>query len=458
MTTVRCRIIAFILAAALVPSAIAQEDARRRAVQHTVLENGLDVLVVENHTVALATVLLAVRSGAFTQAQGEEGLAHLQEHVLFRAFKNDASAFGEEVASLNGAYNGSTGEDVVSYYIVTPSENADKAVRLLADLIRGARLQARHLTEERPVVRDELARDRSRPELVLGRQVSQALWRDAWHRQDVAGDSASLERVTLDRLEETFTRYYVPNNSALVVTGDVSTAAVRAAAEQYFGDWQRGPDPFGGAAPAPIEPLGADQVITLPGDVSHFSIVVELRGPCLHTDTADTYAVNALVASLNQPGSAFRAQLVGSGMFQDLDVQYRALKDVGQITFSGRTVFEWAQPAVAALVAALDEPTLLLTVSDEDIATARKQQALERAIALEYAATLAPSLAAWWASAGIDYYVTYQDRLNQQTAEDLRRVTERYIIARPRAIGVHGTPDVADSVASWLRRTAAASP
>ncbi len=458
MNALSSRIVSLFLAAALASSVAAQQDARQRAVQHTVLDNGLQVLVVENHAVALATALVAVRNGAFTQEPREAGLAHLYEHVIFRAFKNSPSAFAQEVAAINGTYNGSTAEEVATYYVIAPSENVDKAMSLLGELLPRARFVSIDLEEERPVVLDELAREQSDPERVLYRRVGQELWGDAWHRRDVIGDSASLANITLDRVKETFERYYVPNNSALVVTGDVSSAEVLAAAERYFGEWPRGPDPFSGSTAAPFEPLSGHRLVALPESVQDFSIVVEFLGPSVRTDTADTYAADALVAVLNEPTSRFQQRLVASGMFQYLDARYRTLNDVGHITFSGKTTPERARGAVDALIAALDQPTVLLAISDEDLAIGRKRQALGSALALEQTATLAPNLGYWWATAGIDYYLSYHERLNQQTRNDLRRFAERYLMKQPRAIGLLGPSYTVERVATWLQRIAPAAP
>src|SRR5438034_1111154 len=67
----------------------AQQSPLGRFIRQTRLDNGLDVIVVENHAVPLATVLVTVRNGAFTQEPAERGLAHLYEHVLFRSYKGD---------------------------------------------------------------------------------------------------------------------------------------------------------------------------------------------------------------------------------------------------------------------------------------------------------------------------------------------------------------------------------
>lgn len=454
MTPYRSVALALVLAATTAPPAVAQEASRRLAVRDTALDNGLHVVVMERHTVALATVLIGIRSGAATQQPGEAGLAHLYEHVLFRSFRSDPSSFGWEVAALNGSYNGSTAEEVVTYYIIVPSENTDRAISLMGELLPRARFYDHDLEEERPVVLDEIARDQSDPERVLDRQVSRALWGDAWHRRDIGGDSLSLESITLDQLRDTFARYYVPNNAVLVVTGDVSVADVFAAAQRHFGEWPAAAEPFAGPPPVPFTPLGAQEIVTLSRPVQDVLITFRYQGPSVRTDTTDTYAMDALLEILNDPTSPFQQQLVANGPFLQLDVSYRVLNDVGEIAFTGRTDQRRARLAVVALVGALDGPPLQATITEESLAIARKRRALDRALAREETPTLAPSLAYWWATAGIGYYRTYADRLSRQTTEDLVRVAERYIARQPRAVGLLGPGTSVEGPAARLRQMA----
>ena len=191
------------------------------SVRRKSLANGLEVIVVPNSAVPLATALVAVRNGAFTQDSDEAGLAHLYEHLLFHSFRHNPEAFAIEASKLKGQYNGTTSPEVVEYYLMVPSENVEPAIGLLADLMTRARFSNGDLKAERSVVLDELKRNISDPENDLERQVERTLWGTAWHRKDVGGDSASLQGISLDRLKATYARYYVPNNAALIVTGDV---------------------------------------------------------------------------------------------------------------------------------------------------------------------------------------------------------------------------------------------
>ncbi len=236
-------------------------------VRRKTLPNGLEVIVVRNSAVPLATALVAVHNGAFTQDSGDAGLAHMYEHLLFHSFRNSPDAFAIETTRLKGASNGETSAEVVDYYVMVPSENVVPAIGLLADLVMKARFSNGDLKAERKVVLDELQRHLSDPEGDLDRQVERTLWGSAWHRKDVSGDSASLQGISLDRLKATYARYYVPNNAALIVTGDVDPERIFTVAEDKFGDWKSAPNPFADRPMPIIPPLERTIAVMVAKDV-----------------------------------------------------------------------------------------------------------------------------------------------------------------------------------------------
>src|SRR5439155_352104 len=282
-------------------------------ISRTTLDNGLEVVVAENPAVPLATVLVAVRNGAFTQDSDEAGLAHLYEHLLFHSFRRDPSAFGYEVSRLSGRYNGTTNHEVVTYFVVVPSKHVEGGIKLLGRLLEDAHFSSGDLKDERPVVLDELQRDESDPEGLLERQVDRALWGESWPRKDVGGDSVSLRGITPEQLQQTYARYYVPNNAALIVTGDVTPDRVLAAARHHFGEWKRGADPFAERPIPPVTPRAGSAAILLGKDVLDVTILVALQGPSVRTDPAATYAADALFEVFNDPGSPFQRRLVDAG-------------------------------------------------------------------------------------------------------------------------------------------------
>ena len=435
----------------------AQQSPLARFIHRTTLDNGLEIVVAENHAVPLATVLVAVRNGAFTQEPAERGLAHLYEHVLFRSYKGDPNAFGRAAGRLNAAFNGFTSSEVVSYFLMVPSQNVDGAIDLMAGLFQDARFSNQDLKEERPVVLNELQRHASDPEDRLGRQVAQALWGSSWSRKDASGDSVTLAGITLDHLKATYSRYYIPNNAALIVTGDVVTERVFEQARERFRDWKRGPDPFADRPIPPIAPRATNGVVMLAVDVRDVTIRIALQGPSVGQDTGATYAADALFDLLNDPESGFQQRLVTNGPFESVTGTYYTMSHSGPIEIVGKTSPERAQDALVRLLNELETLDVLEGVSDEDLAIAKKHREVQSALTRERIAGLAPALAQWWSSAGLDYHLAYDARIAAQTIADLRRFAGTYVVDRPRVIGVLAPLETTDRLAAWLRHPAARS-
>jgi len=352
------------------------------------------------------------------------------------------------------ASNGGTSEEVVDYYVMVPSENVVRAIGLLADLVMKARFSNGDLKAERKVVLDEQQRRLSDPEGDLEQQVQRTLWGSAWHRKDVGGDSASLQGISLDRLKATYARYYVPNNAALIVTGDVDPERIFAAAEDKFGDWKSAPNPFADRPIPIIPPLERTTAVMVAKDVLDVTIVVALDGPSVGTDPGATYAADVLFDVFNDPSSAFQRRLVTFGPFESVSGAYLTLNHTGPIEFRGTTTPEHAKKALLALIGELQSLDLLDGVTDDDLAIARKHRQVAGALGRERTASLAPGIAFWWSTTGMDYYLTYHDRMATQTADSLRRFARTYVVNTPRVIGVLAPPDVAAEMGDWLRQGA----
>src|SRR6185503_3304940 len=239
---------AFPLSAAAGQSGEAWGTRISRIVKDTVLASGLTVIIAENHAVPLTTVKVSFRGGAAMQASGEEGLAHLAEHYLFRAF-GEENAFAGEVADLHGTYNGTTSEEEVNYFMTIPSQQIASGVRILAKLVREPKLNDRALTAEKKIVADELARDRSDGSSVLRFEMGNQLWAGEWFRKNVPGTEQTINAIKMDRIKTMLATQYVPSNAAVIVSGDVDPQAALAEVIRRFGDWTAAVS--SGQAPAP---------------------------------------------------------------------------------------------------------------------------------------------------------------------------------------------------------------
>ena len=188
-----------------------------------VLPNGLEVIVLEDHSVPLVTIELAVRNGSYTEPPELNGLSHLYEHMFFKANRAVANqeAYLRTIGQLGIAYNGETREEVVEYYFTTTSPNLRAAMNFMRDATRYPLFDEGEFERERQVVIGEIDRNESEPVFYLNREMNDRLFYKYPSRKNALGNRQTVSGATTAMMRLIQGRYYVPNNSALVVTGDV---------------------------------------------------------------------------------------------------------------------------------------------------------------------------------------------------------------------------------------------
>jgi zinc protease len=436
------------------PAAAAAQRAVFDNVTHRdTLENGMRVIVVENHAVPLATVDVVVKTGAMSQDTTDEGVPHLFEHMLFSGYRGAGDEeFSDDIGPLHAAYNGETQEELVSYYLTLPSQSVDRAIDILARLVREPHFETDDLNKERMVVLDEMKRDVSDPREHLNMEVSKLLWGAGWTQKNTLGSALPLFAATPQRLDQIFHTYYVPNNAALVVTGDVSTPKVLDWARARFGGWKRRANPYA-AHPVPVvPPLTASRATVLTADVPDVTILVEWQGPSVATQRSDTYAADVLSQLVADEESEFQKRLVESGLFQAASLGYQTQSHVGPIEFVGTTTIDH----LAAALTVLQTEVMMMgndTYFDPDaLSIAAKQRRVAQSFDLERGPGLAYEYADWWATSGLDYYMTYGDSLSARTPADVQRFATRYLVNRPFAIGALVRPQDSEKVSAMLQQ------
>ena len=172
------------------------------------------------------TVELAVRNGSFTEPPELNGLSHLYEHMFFkpnRALANDED-YLKTIDQLGIVYNGQTQEEVVNYYFTTTTPNFPVAMRFMRDAVRYPLFDEGQFAQERQVVIGELDRHESNPFGFLNSEMNNRLFYKYPSRKDPGGNRQTVSTATTEKMRLIQGRYYVPNNSAMVVTGDVNAA------------------------------------------------------------------------------------------------------------------------------------------------------------------------------------------------------------------------------------------
>ncbi len=408
-----------------------------------VLSNGLEVIVYEDHTVPLVTVDFVVKAGSFVESLSESGLSHLDEHMFFKstvASKNHES-YLDNIGEMGITYNGSTTEEHCEEHFTALTAYFPVALHYLRDAARYPLFDPDEVVTERAVVLDELARNDANPYSQISDQMTSRLFYQYPNRKLPAGSRDVVGHATPEGLRAFYSRYYVPNNSALVIAGDVTPGDAFKQAESFFGDWPRAADPFVTNPLPQNPPLPKSSAEVLQGPVQNVIIEFGWQGPSIGKDNAATYAADVFSFILRQPNSRFQKALVDSGLATVVDLGYYTQREVGPINLLAQTTPEKARAALLAIqneISHFGDPGYF---SDLQLRDAKVLLGVNELLGREKTSDFAMTLGFWWASTGIDYYQGYQATLAAVTRADISRYLQTYILGKPRVTLVLLSPE-----------------
>lgn len=415
----------------------ARPAARARQWEKRTLGNGLEVIVIENRSVPLVTVEIAVRNGAYTETPEYNGLSHLYEHMFFKSNERSGDAGKEErLAELGMLSNATTREEVVNYYTTTIKAGTRDAMEHMRDAIRYPVFDAEELRQEIQVVLDELAQHRSNPFYYLVQAVDLRLWYRYPSRKNAGGSPETVAKATSAMMRQIQRKYYLPNNAAVVIAGDVDPAEIFRLAEEIFGDWPRGEDPFLRDPVPRHPPLERDAVAIAHQPVNAATIQFGYHGPSTDTDPAATYAADVFSFILRQPNSRFSRELVDSGLTTGASLSYYTQRNVGPIALMAQTTPERLKEAITAINRQISLFTTPDYFTEEELESAKTLLDVNEIYDREKPSEYAHTVSFWWASTGLDYYETYVERLRRVTRADIARYVETYLWKKPRVVAV----------------------
>lgn len=218
------------------------------------LENGLQVVVIPDHRAPVVTHMIWYKAGAADEPEGESGIAHFLEHLMFKGTKeHPGGAFSAMVSELGGQENAFTSQDYTAYYQRVAKENLATVMEFEADRMTNLVLTDEVVDPERNVVLEERRmRIDNDPSSRLSEAVAATLFVNHPYGTPIIGWNHEIEKLDRHTAMRFYERFYTPNNAILVVAGDVTRDEVRGLAEQTYGKIARRQDI--GPRLRPVEP------------------------------------------------------------------------------------------------------------------------------------------------------------------------------------------------------------
>ena len=201
------------------------------------LQNGMQVVVVENHRAPVVSSMIWYNVGSVDETYGKSGLAHFLEHLMFKGtekFKN--GEFSDFISKNGGTENAFTSFDYTAYYQIIPSEKIEKILEMEADRMKNLVLSKKQIETEKSVILEERSqRIDSSPSSVLDESMRKSLFPNHTYGTPIIGWKHEIENLTYEDIFEFYNKYYDPSNAVLVLSGDIKIKDAKRITKKYFG-------------------------------------------------------------------------------------------------------------------------------------------------------------------------------------------------------------------------------
>ena len=208
------------------------------------LDNGMDVVVIEDHRAPVVVHMVWYRAGAADEKAGVSGVAHFLEHLLFKGTKTmEPGEFSATVARNGGRDNAFTSYDYTAYFQRVAADRLDLMMQMESDRMVNLHLGEDDIKTERDVIIEERnQRVENSPGALMREQKNAAQYMNHPYGVPIIGWQAEMQELGLQDALDYYQTYYAPNNAILIVAGDVTSDTVRTLAQTHYGKLPANPD------------------------------------------------------------------------------------------------------------------------------------------------------------------------------------------------------------------------
>lgn len=423
-------------------AACAQSIPPPQTVFRATLANGLRVVIVRNPLAPAVTTEVNYLVGSNEAPPGFPGMAHAQEHMMFRGGPGlSAAQLADITAAMGGKFDADTQQTVTQYYFTVPSDDLDVALHIEAARMRDIGDAAQAWDQERKAIDQEVAQDLSNPQYLFYTRLLRALFAGTPYAEDALGTKASFGRTTGAMLKQFYEGWYVPNNAILVIVGDVQPEPTLAKVRKLFGD-------------IPAKRLPEHAAVHLQA----------VKAASLHMTTDTPYGLAVIAFRL--PGSDspdFAASQVLADVLNSQRGTLYGLVPAGKALYAGFANDAWPQTglgyAVAAYPPGADATTLkreIETILRRDLSRGFRAELVEAAkrheiTQAEFAKNSVSGLASEWSQAlAVEHRTSPDDdvrAIERVTPADVDRVARTYLDP-DHAVGAILTPQASGAAVS----------
>ncbi len=200
------------------------------------LENGMEVILRENHNSSMVASIIFVKSGSKYESRYENGITHFLEHLLFDGTVNLSRVeLDNSIRDLGGRLNAFTRKEMTAYFVLLPEQFIDFGLTLQADMLFNSVFPEVELAKERKVVIEEIKRAADRPGAIADEYFTTMAYKNTDYDRPVLGSQAFIENIPREAIIDYWRRYYIPENMTMLLIGDFEAEKMKQVVESIFG-------------------------------------------------------------------------------------------------------------------------------------------------------------------------------------------------------------------------------
>jgi len=405
-------------------------------VQEFVLDNGLKVLLLEDHKSPAVTFQVWYRVGARNEKDGKSGLAHFLEHMMFKGTPTTGpEEYSRIIAKNGGRTNAFTSSDVTVYFATMSREKIGIEIELEADRMANALLGDKYFEPEKKVIQEERRmRTDDNPVSALSEATSAVAFTVHPYRRPVVGWMQDILGLTRQDLVDFYKLYYAPNNAYIVMVGDFSSPEMLSKIKAAFGKIPRGPEPPK-VSTEEIEQRGERRLV-LKKEAELPFVLNFYHAPNLKS--ADSFALDLLTVVLAGGKS--------SRLYHDLVYQKRLVRGI-DADYSGISIDPAGLSIYAQLLPGIEPATVEREIerglekvkseliTERELQKAKNQVEAAFVFAQDSIFGQAMKIGYYEAVGGWRQMDGYLDGIRKVTREDIRRVARQYLVPDRRTVG-----------------------
>ena len=391
-----------------------------------VLPNGMTVILRENHAAPVVSIQVWVKAGSFQETEGEEGVAHVHEHMLFKGTQTrGVGSIAREVEAAGGEINAYTSWDMTVYFVNMASRFMNEGIDILADIIENAAFDPQELEKEIQVILEEIRRSKDMPTTRLSETFFKTAYGAHPYGRPVIGFNETVQSFKREDVLRFYRNWYVPKNLVWVMVGDLDPATLMPMLEQKL---SRIPDrPVPARQEAVVPSQSSPRAFVQEEDVKEAHLKLGFHIPDIAHPDVPALDVAAQILGQGRSSRLYASLRMEQRLVNSISAYSMTPKEPGLFIVGASLEAKDIDPAIKGIL----EETFRLCfepVTMDEIKKAKAQIESDFIYQQETVQGQARELGYYEATTGdLDFGEKYLERLRSVGAEDVLRVARTYL-------------------------------